>query len=51
MEVPPTLTNLQASRGDKVRFTPDRRKFGGVEVRRLVDKIFFFKKVKVNQHL
>ena len=26
MEVPPTMTNLQASRGDKVRFTPDMRK-------------------------
>ena len=51
MEVPPTLTNLQASRGDEVRCKPDRRKSGGVEVRRIVDVIFFFKKVKVNQHL
>ena len=44
MEVPPTLTNLQASRGDEVRFTPDRRKSGGVEVRRLGDEIFLSRK-------
>ena len=40
MEVPPTMTNLQASRGDKVRFTPDRRKSGGVEVSRLGEDLF-----------
>ena len=60
MEVPPTLTNLQASRGDKVRFTPDRRKSGGVEVRRFCEdpflmkvKVLFLRKnaAKVNQHL
>ena len=60
MEVPPTLTNLQASRGDEVRFTPDRRKSGGVEVRRLGKDLFLMKvkvfckhknAAKVNQHL
>ena len=41
MEVPPTLTNLQASRGDEVRCKPGRRKPGGVEVRRIDDYLFF----------
>ena len=41
MEVPPTSTNLQASRGDEVRCKPSRRKLGGVEVRRTDDDLFF----------
>ena len=46
MEVPPTPTNLQASRGDEVRFTPDRRKSGGEEESRMTED-FFVKKGKV----
>ena len=41
MEVPPTSTNLQASRGDEVRCKPSRRKLGGVEVRRTDEDLFF----------
>ena len=40
MEVPPTPTNLQASRGDEVRFTPDRRKSGGEEESRMTEDFF-----------
>ena len=34
------MTNLQASRGDKVRFTPDRRKSGGEEESRMTEDFF-----------